>query len=324
MTALAAKDDAVLLEEPLRLERGGAIHPCTVGLRRFGDPDAPAVLALGGISATRRVTTLPGEADAGWWDPVVAASETLSSRGVQLVGADFLAGDGLSSPPSDEQTLTTADQAEAIAGACIAAGIPRLAGVVGASYGGMVALALAERRPEFVGRVVAISAADRSHPMASASRWVQREIVRLGQAAGRPEAGVALARALAMTTYRTSAEFHERFGDGPAGVRAVTAYLAARGEAFARRWSAARFRHLSESLDLHQVDPSRINVPVTLVGVTSDTLVPLWQLEALRTALGGPAELRLLESPWGHDAFLKEPVALARLIDRSFTLRPSP
>jgi homoserine O-acetyltransferase len=322
VTALAAIDEAVLLQGPLLLEHGGAIHPCTVGLRRFGDPDAPAVLVLGGISATRRVTTLPGDADAGWWDPVVAASETLSSRGVQLVGADFLAGDGLSSSPSDEQTLTTADQAEAIAGACLAAGINRLAAVVGASYGGMVALALAERRPEFVDRVVAISAADRSHPMASASRWVQREIVRLGQAAGRPEAGVALARALAMTTYRTGTEFHERFGPGPAGARAVTAYLTARGEVFAGRWTGTRFRQLSESLDLHQVDPSRITLPVTLVGVSSDTLVPLWQLEPLRASLGGPAELRVLESPWGHDAFLKEPVGIARLIDRSLTLVP--
>lgn len=324
MTAPAVVDEAVLLEEPLHLQRGGAIHPCTVGLRRFGDPDAPAVLVLGGISATRRVTSLPGEPDAGWWDPVVVASETLSSRGVQLVGADFLAGEGLSSSPSDEQTLTTADQADAIAGACVAAGVQRLAAVIGASYGGMVALALAERRPQFAGQVVAISAADRSHPMASASRWVQREIVRLGQAGGRPEAGVALARALAMTTYRTSTEFQQRFGPGPAGACAVTAYLAARGETFAGRWSAARFRQLSESLDLHQVDPSRITVPVTLVGVSSDTLVPLWQLEPLRAALGGPAELRVLESPWGHDAFLKEPVGIARLIDRSLTLRPSP
>lgn len=324
MTAFAAVDEAVVLDEPLRLERGGAIYPCTVGLRRCGDPDAPAVLALGGISATRRVASLPGESDRGWWDPVVAASRTLSSRGVQLVGADFLAGDGLSSSPEDEHTLSTGDQAEAIARACVASGIERLAGVVGASYGGMVALALAERRPELVGQVIVISAADRSHPMASACRWIQREIVRLGEAAGQPGAGVALARALALTTYRTPADFHDRFGEGHAGALGVTAYLAARGEAFAGRWSAARYRHLSESLDLHQVDPSRITIPVTLVGVSSDTLVPLWQLQTLRAELGHCAALHVLDSPWGHDAFLKEPAAIAGLIDRSLTLRTSP
>jgi homoserine O-acetyltransferase len=319
MTAIAAVDEAVPLGAPLQLEKGGVIQRCRVGLRRVGDGDAPAVLVLGGISATRRVTSLPGEAGAGWWDPVINASSVLSSGAVQLVGADFLAGEGLSSLPGDGDQLTTGDQAEAIARACITSGIETLAAVVGASYGGMVALSLAAARPEFAGKILAISAADRSHPMASAARWIQREIVRLGETAGRPHAGIALARALAMTTYRTAAEFHDRFGAGPDGVCAVTAYLTRRGEDFAGRWTATRFRQLSESLDLHQVDPSRIAIPVTLVGVTSDTLVPIWQLHALRDALvpGGP--LHLLDSPWGHDAFLKEPAAIARLIDRSLT-----
>ena len=155
--------------------------------------------------------------------------------------------------------------------------------------------------------------------MASASRWIQREIVRLGEAAGRARTGVALARALAMTTYRTADEFHERFGSGPDGAGAVTAYLASRGEAFAGRWTAGRFRQISESLDLHQVDPTRIGIPVTLVGVLSDTLVPVRQLQALRESLGPGEPLHLLDSPWGHDAFLKEPTAIARLIDRSLT-----
>jgi homoserine O-acetyltransferase len=58
---------------------------------------------------------------------------------------------------------------------------------------------------------------------------------------------------------------------------------------------------------------------VVLVGVTSDTLVPVRQLESLRAALGSGGSLHLLDSPWGHDAFLKEPAAIARLIDRSLT-----
>jgi len=319
MTVSAVVDEAVPLDAPLRLEKGGVIQRCRVGIRRVGDFDAPAVLVLGGISATRRVTSAPGETGAGWWDPVIDASAILSSGAVQLVGADFLAGEGLSSSPRDGVQLTTGDQADAIARACIASGIETVAAVIGASYGGMVALSLAARRTTFARQIVAVSAADRSHPMASAARWIQREIVRLGEAAGQPGVGVALARALAMTTYRTAAEFHDRFGAGPDGASAVAAYLAGRGEHFAGRWTAARFRQLSESLDLHQVDPSRIHIPVTLVGVTSDTLVPVGQLQALRDALGSYGTLHLLDSPWGHDAFLKEPAAIARLIDHSLT-----
>ena len=319
MTAIAVADEAVPLDAPFRLEKGGVIRHCRVGLRRMGDFDAPAVLILGGISATRRVTSVPGETGTGWWDQVIDSSAVLSSGAVQLVGADFLAGEGLSSSPRDGDQLTTGDQAEAIARACITSGIETVDAIVGASYGGMVALSLAARQTGFARRIVVISAADRSHPMASAARWIQREIVRLGEAAGQPRAGVALARALAMTTYRTAAEFDDRFGAGPDGATAVAAYLAGRGDHFAGRWTAARFRQLSESLDLHQVDPSRIRIPVTLVGVTSDTLVPIRQLRALRDILGPAGTLHLLDSPWGHDAFLKEPAAIARLIDHSLT-----
>jgi homoserine O-acetyltransferase len=53
--------------------------------------------------------------------------------------------------------------------------------------------------------------------------------------------------------------------------------------------------------------------------VTSDTLVPLWQLESLRGRLGSATSLHRLDSPWGHDAFLKEPAEIAQLIDRSLT-----
>ena len=317
MSGPAGVDRTVRLDGPLRLERGGAIDPCVIGLRRVGSADAPAVLVLGGISATRRVISVPGETTAGWWEPVVRASRLLSGGTVQLIGADYLAGEGVSSAPAAGQTVTTGDQADAIAAACAAIGIGRIALVIGASYGGMVALALAERRPDSVGRVIAISAADRSHPMASAGRWIQREIIRLGEAAGRPQAGVALARALAMTSYRTAGEFRARFGAGDSGARSVTAWLEQRGAAFAARWTPARCRQLSESLDLHSVDPSRIATPVTLVAVPSDTLVPLWQLQLLRERLGGSEPLHLLESAYGHDAFLKEPAAVARLLDRS-------
>ena len=317
MTCLAVIDEAVRLGV-FPLERGGTIEPCTVGLRQIGSPDAPAILVLGGISATRRVASAPGETVAGWWDPVVRASRVLSGE-VRLLGADFLAGDGLSSTPHPSQGVTTRDQAEAIADACAAVGIASIDAVIGASYGGMVALALAERRPEFVRRVIAISAADQSHPMASAARWIQREIVGLGEAAGRPALGVALARALAMTTYRTAEEFHDRFGAGEAGARSVASYLKHRGEAFAARFGSTRFRVLSESLDRHTVDPARITAPVTLVGVPGDALVPLWQLESLRSRLGSDQPVRRLESRYGHDAFLKEPAALARILDSVLT-----
>lgn len=321
-TAIAGYDTEITLPAPLRLERGGSIPRPTIGLRQWGAPDRPVVLLLGGISATRRAFALPGEAP-GWWQQLVDASRVLSGGAVQLVSADFLAGTGTSSRPPSDAAVSTADQASAIVAAAVAVGLPPFSAVVGASYGGMVALALAERHPGACRQVVAISAAHRSHPMASALRWIQREILVLGRAAGDAKAGVALARALAMTTYRTAAEYEERFGYAAAGSDDAARYLAGRGRTFAEQWSAERFAVLLRSLDQHDVTPGRITDPVALIGVSTDALVPPWQLEQLRLCLGGSSTLTVLDSPWGHDAFLKEPRRLGALLDLSLdTLVP--
>jgi homoserine O-acetyltransferase len=179
----------------------------------------------------------------------------------------------------------------------------------------MVALAFAERWPTLVEHVVAISAADRSHPMSTAWRSVQRAMVRYAIRKGDGPEGLRLARALAMATYRSPEEFAERF-DGPA-VRLdgrfqfpVESYLLARGDAYAATYVPEAFVCLSESIDLHQVDASRIRVPVTLVGIVEDQLVPIGDVRSLRQRLAGRATLVELSSLYGHDAFLKETTAL--------------
>jgi homoserine O-acetyltransferase len=198
-------------------------------------------------------------------------------------------------------------------------GLVELAACIGASYGGMVALAFAERFPDRLRHAVVISAAHRTHPMSTAWRSVQRAIVRysLGHAEG--PRGLALARALAMATYRSAREFEERFtGAAERGVDGfrfpVESYLLARGEDYASRYRPESFVCLSESIDLHCVDPASIRVPATLLAVTEDQLVPLADMRALRDALGGGARLVEISSSYGHDAFLKEKEVLGGVI----------
>jgi homoserine O-acetyltransferase len=154
---------------------------------------------------------------------------------------------------------------------------------------------------------------------------VQRGIVRLGQASGRVEDALALARQLAITTYRGSAEFGRRFAGAPEQ-RAerfyfpVEDYLEHQGRRFVERFDADRFLALSESIDLHQVDPEQVAVPATLIGFPSDRLVPLADLCELQRRLRGSATLEVVESPYGHDAFLKEPEQLAPLLREALNL----
>jgi homoserine O-acetyltransferase len=160
--------------------------------------------------------------------------------------------------------------------------------------------------------------------MATAWRSVQRAMVRYAIRQGDGPEGLRLARALAMATYRSPTEFAERF-DGPA-VRIdgrfqfpVESYLLARGDAYAATYVPEAFVCLSESIDLHQVNADRIRVPVTLVGVLEDQLVPIDDLRALRDRLAGPAKLVELSSLYGHDAFLKETTALRPIFAQALT-----
>jgi homoserine O-acetyltransferase len=174
----------------------------------------------------------------------------------------------------------------------------------------MVGLAFAERFPDRVANLLVIGASDRAHPMSSAWRSTQRRMVRFGIAAGQPAHGMELARALAMTTYRSAEEFAARFDAPPERVAGrfefpVEQYLAARGRDYAAQYSAESFLCLSESIDLHRVDVARIFVPTTVVGIREDRLVPLPDIRAMVARLPH-GRLHELSSVFGHDAFLKE------------------
>jgi len=284
-----------------------------------GPPDAPLVVVLGGISATAHVTASPLDPTPGWWSDVVGAGRGIDTTRYRVLGMDFLDG-GRTEHGRPARTVTTHDQADAVARLLDLHGVDRVAAFVGASYGGMVALAFAERHPARLARLVAISAPHAPHPMSTALRSLQRNLVKLGLESGRVHESLALARGLAMTTYRSAREFGERFETTPVertagdATFAVERYLARHGERFAAAWRAERFLALSLSSDLHRVDPARITTPTVVVAAEGDTIVPGEQLAQLAASIAAPTRLVHLASTRGHDAFLTEPDAVGRIL----------
>ena len=328
MSAAAASHSRSLVEEGVLdlpgafpLHFGGELHDVRVAWRLAGAVQSPVVAVLGGISAGRNVYTTTA-ASPGWWKEVVAPGGALDARQFRILGIDFLGGSGVTTGPRagqpDFPSISAFDQATLLARLMGHLGCSRLHAIVGASYGGMVALAFAERFPELIERIVVISAADRAHPMASAWRSVQRATVRALAAHGDGATGLKLARALAMATYRSPQEFKQRF-DGEAKrtdsgfTLPVEEYLYARGQAYAENYVPEAFVCLSESIDLHRVDPARIQVPTTLVAVREDQLVPLADMQALHDRLAGKKKLVEFSSLYGHDAFLKEAAVLKKV-----------
>ncbi|WP_417478286.1 homoserine O-succinyltransferase MetX [Maricaulis sp.] len=288
--------------------RGADGAPVRVSGRLTGPDSAPVCLVLGGISSDQTVASNGHET--GWWAAQAGPGCALDTDQLRILSFDFIA-DQLAPFP------TTHDQAVAILALADAAGIKTFS-IVGASYGGMIGLALAVRAPERIERLLVISACHRASAMARAWRSIQRDTVELALQYGDGRAGLDLARRLAMTTYRTPIELESRFYDPEPDCRdanGVVAYLEARGCEFAARVTPQRFLALSRSMDEHCVDPGRLECPVTYLAVVEDQLVPPEQIaEAARATPMGT--LQRIHSLYGHDAFLKEDAAISAAITR--------
>ncbi len=333
-----AREGVLRIPGALTLHHGGRLDEVSVAWRLEGAPDAPTdgpvVLALGGISAHRCVYS-SGQAR-GWWDELAGPGKALDSRQFRILGCDFVGGSGDSTGPragtngdAAFPAISTYDQAAAVRAVMDALGIASLHAIVGASYGGMVALAFAERHPDRVERLLVIGACDRNHPQATAWRSVQRRIVRFAIGQGDGRAGLELARALAMITYRSPGEFAARFSPTPGPQTApdgttrfsfpVEDYLFARGADYAAHYRPEAFLCLSESIDLHAVDARAIRTPTTFVAVREDQLVPPADVHACARLIGSRARVHEIASPFGHDAFLKEPSQLAPIFTAALT-----
>ena len=300
-----ARDITVDLGD-LKLERGEILRGDVAHARIYGQEGAPIIVVLGGISATRFVAD-GGRNNRGWWSTLVRNDGPIDLSRFQVLGLEFApTGDCTDCP----DVITTGDQAQRLSAVLDNQGIDKIAALVGSSYGGMVGLRFAEMFPERLHKLCVIGAAHRPYPIGVAWRGIQRRVVRLGLEAGNPEGGLKLARELAMTTYRTPVEFADRFALNETGTHPSTFdicdYLESRGNAFAQTMDARRFLALSESIDLHRVEPENISTPTLLMTAISDQIAPLVDMQELRDRLGGESELYTFTSLFGHDAFLKE------------------
>src|SRR5678815_1964346 len=163
VTWLPGVDVTLLKEVPQ--QREGRCTTLNAELPAFevtGPPGGPLVAVLGGISATRHVVANEHDRSPGWWDAIVGPGRAINTNAFRVLGVDFLDG-GRRDDGQPARTVTTADQADAVVRVLDQLGTERLHAFVGASYGGMVALAFAERHPDRVDRVVAISAPHEPH-----------------------------------------------------------------------------------------------------------------------------------------------------------------
>ncbi len=295
---------------------------------------APVVVVVGGITASPfPLGDGRGEAAGGsdpWW-PALFAPDLIDITRMTVLcpcwpgnGSTWRGLDGPASPPAIS-VLGLADLLAAWLDGC---GCTTPVTFVGASLGGMVGVAFAVRHPERCGTLVTISAGLRPDGWGTATRHLQRELVRDGVRNGDVATGMSRARQLGMLTYRGRVELDTRFGAFEPGLDRppVAEYLEHHGRRFAERFPVKTFLFLSEAIDRGSIGSDarslraaleRVTADTIVVGVPGDMLFP-WalQVELHRElqAAGAQSSLWTLDSVYGHDAFLADQDRLAELL----------
>jgi homoserine O-acetyltransferase len=278
----------------------------------------------------------------GWWEPLIGPNRPIDTDRFYVICANSLGScygsTGPRSRASDGQrynlrfpALTVRDLVQANLRLLDRLGIERVHCAIGGSLGGMQALELAASTPERVERAVVIAASGRYHAQGIAYNEVQRRAIMLDPAWRdgeyedvRPTSGVALARMLGMITFQSDESMTMRFGRHDAARYQawpsfqdrfdIEGYLHYQGDKLAARFDANTYLYLTRVMDSHDIGRSRgglipaaarISAETLLIGIRSDILFPPEHVSATAEAIQH-ARYWELNSPHGHDAFLKD------------------
>jgi homoserine O-acetyltransferase len=234
-----------------------------------------------------------------------------------------------------------------------ALGIERVAAVIGGSLGGMQVIEFAAMAPERAERAVVVAASARFHTQGIAYNEVQRRAIMLDPLWNNgdysddavPADGIGVARMLGMITFQSDPYMHERFDRMEAtrpsawnefqGRFDVEGYLHHQGTKLARRFDANTYLYLSRAMDTHDIGrnrggldeaAARITAKTTVISVSSDILFPVSYVRQTAEIIlrnGGWADYFELDSPEGHDAFLKEFARLDPVIRSAVEVAPA-
>ncbi|MDI9951775.1 homoserine O-acetyltransferase MetX [Rhodococcus sp. NM-2] len=225
-------------------------------------------------------------------------------------------------------------------------GIDKLASVVGGSMGGMRALEWAVTYPDQVASALVLAVGARATAdqigtqttqiaaITSDPDWQGGDYHDTGRI---PRAGLRIARRIAHLTYRSEAELDSRFANSPqdgedpwrGGRYAVESYLQHQADKLVGRFDPSTYVLLSEAMNRHDVGRGRggiaaalgtITAPVIVGGVDSDRLYPIRLQEDLANDIPTCDGLRVLNSRDGHDGFLTEAAAVAKLLSETMQL----
>ncbi len=324
-------------------------------------------LSPAGDNAILLCHALTGSAGAGgaggWWEPLIGPGRAIDTGRYAVLCSNILGscygttGPTSTNPATGEKygaafpEITVGDMVEAQVALTRELGIRRLVSVAGGSLGGLQVLEWAARYPTMARSIMPVATNLAHAAWTIAFNECARQAIRNdpGYLDGdyihrgtTPHRGLALARMIAMISYRSAQSFGERFGrqvtppgEEDSGRFEVESYLHYQGGKLVERFDANAYMRITEAMDAYDVGGARggaqaalapFRGPALVMGIDSDILYPVWQQQEIVEVLkanGNAVSYREIHSEHGHDAFLMEWAQLDRHIREFMAALPA-
>lgn len=260
-----------------------------------------------------------------WWPTMVGPGKFLDPGREYIICANVLGSCYGSTQPrsKDFPLITIRDMVKAHELLRLHLGIEHIDLLTGGSSGGFQALEWAIGNPSLAGALCLIACNARISPWATALNESQRMALLADPTFGPEEEpmagrrGLAAARSIALLSYRSYAGYCQTQSEHQDDILIASkacSYQQYQGKKLADRFSPYSYYTLTFSLDSHNVGRnrggtgkalSRIKTRTLCIGIDSDILFPLSEMETLARHIPG-AVLEVISSDFGHDGFLLE------------------
>ncbi len=260
-----------------------------------------------------------------WWPTMVGPGKFLDPGREYIICANVLGSCYGSTQPrsKDFPLITIRDMVKAHELLRLHLGIEYIDLLTGGSSGGFQALEWAIGNPSLAGALCLIACNARISPWATALNESQRMALLADPTFGPEEEpmagrrGLAAARSIALLSYRSYAGYCQTQSEHQDDILIASkacSYQQYQGKKLADRFSPYSYYTLTFSLDSHNVGRnrggtgkalSRIKTRTLCIGIDSDILFPLSEMETLARHIPG-AVLEVISSDFGHDGFLLE------------------
>jgi len=300
--------------KPFALERGGQIDGLELCYTTYGEFDAEkskVVFVFHALTANSKVLD--------WWPGLFGPNDYFNPKEHFIVCVNIIGSPYGSTRPKDLSfpLFTIRDIAKSQLLVTNHLGINKIDVLIGGSCGGSQALEFALAFKGEIKRMILLATAPKENPWVIGIHEVQRMAMQSDPNFGiSATAGLKVARAIGMISYRTPEDFNlrqkeekEKLDDFKA-----SSYMQYQGTKFEKRFDSICYYYLTKCLDSHDLGRGRgginsvlsgIEIPTDIIALSPDLLIdPSHQKEMSDLLPNG--RYHQIESLYGHDGFLLE------------------